>query len=127
MDADGARATLALPRDPVPAGVSHGFAATGAPALLEAIGEQGCGTSFAVRRPDGTLDWVEVHRPELPWDRPGEPTDIDALNERAVTPGRGTRSRQSPLAAGDDRAAQLAAATAGARSFAPASRGQPRP
>jgi quercetin dioxygenase-like cupin family protein len=74
----------------VPAGASHGFAATGEPALLEVIGEQGCGTKFAVRRDDGTVDWVEVHRPELPWDHPGEPTDIAALNERAVVPGATT-------------------------------------
>ena len=73
----------------VPAGESHGFAATGAPALLEVIGEQGCGTSFAVRDDEGAVEWVEVHRPELPWDRPGEATDIDALNERAVAPGSG--------------------------------------
>lgn len=71
----------------VPAGVSHGFSARGAPALLEVIGEQGCGTAFAARRDDGTVEWVEVHRPELPWDRPGEPTDIEALDRRAVAPG----------------------------------------
>jgi quercetin dioxygenase-like cupin family protein len=70
----------------VPAGASHGFAGTGAPALLEVIGEQACGTAFAVRGGDGTVQWVEVHRPDLPWDHPGDPTDIEALNERAVRP-----------------------------------------
>ena len=70
----------------VPAGESHGFAGTGAPALLEVVGQQGCGTSFAVRGVDGAVDWVEVHRPELPWDRRGEQTDIDALNARAIPP-----------------------------------------
>jgi quercetin dioxygenase-like cupin family protein len=70
----------------VPAGQPHGFMGTGEPALLEVIGEQACGTAFAVRGDDGTVEWVEVHRPDLPWDRPGEPTDIDALNERAVAP-----------------------------------------
>jgi len=70
----------------VPAGESHGFAAMGAPALLEVIGEQGCGTSFAVRGVDGAVEWVEVHRQDLPWDREGEPTDIDALNARAIAP-----------------------------------------
>jgi len=73
----------------VPAGESHGFAAMGEPALLEVIGEQGCGTSFAVHCDDGALEWIEVHRPELPWDRAGEPTDIDALNERAIPPAAG--------------------------------------
>jgi quercetin dioxygenase-like cupin family protein len=70
----------------VPAGETHGFRGTGAPALLEVIGQQGCGTTFAVRGEDGAVEWVEVHRPEWAWDRPGEPTDFEALCERAISP-----------------------------------------
>jgi quercetin dioxygenase-like cupin family protein len=65
-----------------PAGAEHGFRGLGAPALLEVFGEQGCGTVFLQ---DGSED-VEVHRPGVPWDRPGRPTDMKSVNERARGP-----------------------------------------
>jgi quercetin dioxygenase-like cupin family protein len=65
-----------------PAGAAHGFRGVGAPALLEVLGEQACGTVFLLEGGES----VEVHRPEVPWDRPGEPTDIDAVYARALVP-----------------------------------------
>lgn len=49
-----------------PAGVAHGFAGTGAPALFEVLGERACGTWFD----QAGGEPVEVHRGDLPWDRP---------------------------------------------------------
>jgi quercetin dioxygenase-like cupin family protein len=68
----------------VPAGTSHGFLGLGAPALLEVFGEQRRGTVFLLD--DG--DEVEVHRPGVPWDRPGPPTDMSALTPRLLAPRR---------------------------------------
>ena len=68
----------------VPAGASHGFLGLGAPALLEVFGEQRRGTVFLLA--DG--DEVEVHRPGVPWDRPGSSTDMSALASRLLAPRR---------------------------------------
>src|SRR6266508_2062572 len=65
-----------------PAGAVHRFRGLGAPALLEVFGEQGCGTEFALR--NGTA--IEVHRPDVPWDRPGPATDMAAVTAQALTP-----------------------------------------
>ena len=70
----------------VPAGTSHGFLGLGAPALLEVFGEQRRGTVFFLG--DGDGDTVEVHRPGVPWDRPGTATDISALVPRLLAPRR---------------------------------------
>lgn len=67
-----------------PAGAAHGFRGLGASALLEVLGEQSCGTMFLQA---GAED-VEVHRPGVPWDRPGPPTDMERINERALAPRR---------------------------------------
>jgi quercetin dioxygenase-like cupin family protein len=66
----------------VPAGRAHGFRGLEVPALLEVFGEQRCGTFF----PLAGDDEVEVHRPEVPWDRPGPPTDMAALVPRMLAP-----------------------------------------
>jgi quercetin dioxygenase-like cupin family protein len=68
----------------VPAGSFHGFLGLGAPALLEVFGEQHAGTVFLLT--DG--EEVQVHRPGVPWDRPGPATDMAALATRLVTPRR---------------------------------------
>lgn len=68
----------------VPAGTSHGFLGLGAPALLEVFGEQRRGTVFLL----GDGDEVEVHRPGVPWDRPGPATDMSALAPRLLAPRR---------------------------------------
>jgi quercetin dioxygenase-like cupin family protein len=65
-----------------PAGVAHGFLGLGAPALLEVFGEQECGTEFLLK--DGGA--VEVHRPGVPWDRPGTLTDMGEIGVRALAP-----------------------------------------
>jgi quercetin dioxygenase-like cupin family protein len=65
-----------------PAGAAHGFLGLGAPATLEVFGEQGCGTELLLR--DGGT--VELHRPGVPWDRPGPATDMAALTPRALAP-----------------------------------------
>jgi mannose-6-phosphate isomerase-like protein (cupin superfamily) len=70
----------------VPRGVAHGFAGTGAPALMEVIGEQSCGTAFATRTSESGVEWVEVHRPDVAWDRPGPPTDLAVLAPRLIPP-----------------------------------------
>jgi quercetin dioxygenase-like cupin family protein len=67
-----------------PAGEAHGFLGLGAPALLEVFGEQECGTEFLLS--DGSA--VEVHRPGVPWDRPGPPTDMGEITARALAPKR---------------------------------------
>jgi hypothetical protein len=56
----------------------------GEPALLEVIGEQHAGTVFLLA---GGGE-VEVHRPGVPWDRPGSATDMAALASRLVAPER---------------------------------------
>jgi mannose-6-phosphate isomerase-like protein (cupin superfamily) len=68
----------------VPAGSPHGFRGIGVPALLEVTGEQGRGTVFLLA--DG--EEIEVHRPGVPWDRPGPPTDMAALGTRMLAPRR---------------------------------------
>jgi quercetin dioxygenase-like cupin family protein len=68
----------------VPAGAVHGFLGLGEPALLEVIGEQHAGTVFLLA---GGGE-VEVHRPGVPWDRPGSATDMAALASRLVAPER---------------------------------------
>lgn len=65
-----------------PAGSPHGFCSIGAPALLEVIGEQGRGTVFLLANGEE----VEVHRPGVPWDRPGPLTDMAALAGRMLAP-----------------------------------------
>jgi quercetin dioxygenase-like cupin family protein len=65
-----------------PAGSLHGFRGVGAPALLEVIGEQGRGTVFVLAGDDE----IEVHRPGVPWDRPGPPTDMASLAPRLLAP-----------------------------------------
>jgi mannose-6-phosphate isomerase-like protein (cupin superfamily) len=65
-----------------PAGSAHGFRGLGAPALLEVIGEQGRGTVFLLVDDEE----IEVHRPGVPWDRPGRPTDMAALEPRMLAP-----------------------------------------
>jgi quercetin dioxygenase-like cupin family protein len=65
-----------------PAGSAHGFRGTGVAALLEVIGEQARGTVFLLA--DG--EEIEVHRPGVPWDRPGTATDMSALDSRMLPP-----------------------------------------
>jgi quercetin dioxygenase-like cupin family protein len=85
IEVDGeARVCRAGELGAAPAGAAHGFLGLGAPALLEVYGEQACGTEFLLR--DG--ETVEVHRPGVPWDRPGLPTDMDAVTVRALAPRR---------------------------------------
>jgi quercetin dioxygenase-like cupin family protein len=67
-----------------PAGTVHGFLGLGAPALLEVFGEQQSGTVFLLA--DG--EEVEVHRPGVPWDRPGPATNMSALGPRLLPPRR---------------------------------------
>jgi quercetin dioxygenase-like cupin family protein len=67
-----------------PAGTVHGFLGLGAPALLEVFGEQQSGTVFLL---DGG-DEIEVHRPGVPWDRPGPATDMSTIAPRLVAPRR---------------------------------------
>jgi quercetin dioxygenase-like cupin family protein len=65
-----------------PAGAVHGFLGLGAPALLEVFGEQQSGTTFLLAGGDE----VEVHRPGVPWDRPGPATDMSTLASRLLAP-----------------------------------------
>lgn len=67
-----------------PAGAVHGFLGLGSPARLEVFGEQNAGTVFLLA--DG--EEIEVHRPGVPWDRPGPATDMSALAPRLVAPTR---------------------------------------
>jgi quercetin dioxygenase-like cupin family protein len=67
-----------------PAGSPHGFLGLGAPALLEVFGEQGAGTVFLL----GDDEEIEVHRPGVPWDRYGPPTDMAAFAPRLLAPRR---------------------------------------
>jgi quercetin dioxygenase-like cupin family protein len=66
-----------------PAGTVHGFLGLGAPALLEVFGEQQSGTIFLLAGGE-----VEVHRPGVPWDRPGPATDMSMLAPRLLAPRR---------------------------------------
>jgi quercetin dioxygenase-like cupin family protein len=66
-----------------PAGSPHGFRGIGSPALLEVTGEQEGGTVFLLADDQE----IEVHRPGVPWDRPGTPTDMAALAARMLAPG----------------------------------------
>jgi quercetin dioxygenase-like cupin family protein len=66
----------------VPAGSPHGFRGLEAAALLEVFGEQHCGTVF----PLAGGEEIEVHRLEVPWDRPGAPTDMAVLVPRLLAP-----------------------------------------
>jgi mannose-6-phosphate isomerase-like protein (cupin superfamily) len=68
----------------VPAGRPHGFRGIGVPALLEVTGERGRGTVFLLADDEE----IEVHRPGVPWDRPGPPTDTVALGARMLAPPR---------------------------------------
>jgi quercetin dioxygenase-like cupin family protein len=65
-----------------PAGSPHGFLGLGAPAVLEVFGEQEAGTVFLLA--DGGEK--EVHRPGVPWDRPGTATDMARLEPQLVAP-----------------------------------------
>jgi quercetin dioxygenase-like cupin family protein len=67
-----------------PAGTAHGFLGLGAPALLEVFGEQQSGTVFLLAGGEE----VEVHRPGVPWDRPGPTTDMSTLAPRLLAPRR---------------------------------------
>ena len=67
-----------------PAGAVHGFLGLGAPALLEVFGEQQSGTIFLLAGGEE----VEVHRPGVPWDRPGHATDMSVLASRLLAPRR---------------------------------------
>jgi quercetin dioxygenase-like cupin family protein len=83
VEVDGeARVCRAGEMGVAPAGAAHGFLGLGSPASLEVFGEQGCGTEFLL----GDGEAVEVHRPGVPWDRPGPPTDMAAIGERALAP-----------------------------------------
>jgi uncharacterized RmlC-like cupin family protein len=53
----------------VPAGSWHGFRAL-AETVLEVVAQQRIGTVFPVRRQDGRVELVEVHRMDMPWGRP---------------------------------------------------------
>jgi quercetin dioxygenase-like cupin family protein len=68
----------------VPAGTPHGFLGLGARALLEVFGELRRGTVFLLDNGEE----VEVHRPGVPWDRPGPATDMSALTPRLLAPSR---------------------------------------
>ena len=65
-----------------PAGSPHGFLGLGAPGLLEVFGEQAAGTVFLLAGDEE----IEVHRPGVPWDRPGPATDMSSLEARFVAP-----------------------------------------
>jgi quercetin dioxygenase-like cupin family protein len=65
-----------------PAGSAHGFRGIGVPALLEVTGEQARGTVFLLTEGEE----IEVHRPRVPWDRPGPPTDMAVLASRMLPP-----------------------------------------
>jgi quercetin dioxygenase-like cupin family protein len=67
-----------------PAGAVHGFLGLGSPALLEVYGVQHSGTVFLLSGGEE----VEVHRPGVPWDRPGQATDVSALAPRLLAPRR---------------------------------------
>jgi quercetin dioxygenase-like cupin family protein len=85
IEVDGdARVCLPGEMGVVPAGTPHGFLGLGAPALLEVFGEQRRGTVFLLD--DG--EEIEVHRPGVPWDRPGPATDMSALGPRLLAPRR---------------------------------------
>ena len=73
-----------------PAGSMHGFRGIGVSALLEVIGEQARGTVF----PLADCDEIEVHRPGVPWDRAGPPTDVAALASRLLSPRPSRRKSQ---------------------------------
>jgi mannose-6-phosphate isomerase-like protein (cupin superfamily) len=53
----------------VPAGTWHGFRAL-EETVLEVVAQQRIGTVFPVRREDGRVELVEVHRTDMPWGRP---------------------------------------------------------
>jgi quercetin dioxygenase-like cupin family protein len=67
-----------------PAGAVHGFLGLEEPALLEVFGEQACGTEFLLSGGES----LEVHRPGVPWDRPGPPTDMSVIEARGFVPRR---------------------------------------
>jgi quercetin dioxygenase-like cupin family protein len=67
-----------------PAGTVHGFLGLGAPATLEVFGEQQSGTVFLLAGGEE----IEVHRPGVPWDRPGPASDMSALAPRLLAPRR---------------------------------------
>jgi quercetin dioxygenase-like cupin family protein len=68
----------------VPAGTAHGFLGLGAPALLEVFGSSSLAPSSS--SPAGRE--VELHRPGVPWDRPGPATDMSTLAPRLLAPRR---------------------------------------
>jgi Cupin domain len=67
----------------VPAGAVHGFRGLGAPAP-GGLRRAACRTVFLLA--DGGE--IEVHRPGVPWDRPGPATDMAALASRLIPPSR---------------------------------------
>lgn len=52
----------------IPPGVVHGFVVQ-EETLIEVIAEQGMGSFYSVRSPDGGVRLVEVFRAGVPWDR----------------------------------------------------------
>jgi quercetin dioxygenase-like cupin family protein len=76
----------------VPAGSPHGFVGLATPALLEVFGEQAAGTVFLL----ADNEEIEVHRPGVPWDRHGPPTDMAALASRLLAPALPTHPRRKP-------------------------------
>jgi quercetin dioxygenase-like cupin family protein len=77
----------------IPRGTEHGFVVESAEAVMEFIAEQNMGSFFTVRTSTGAVEKIEVHRAEIPWDRP--PPDGQAhtsaeemaeLSRRAVEP-----------------------------------------
>jgi hypothetical protein len=62
----------------IPPLVLHGFQVV-RDTVVEVIAEHDMGTLFPVRQPDGSHRLVEVHRPDLPWSRPGRHTTDEEL------------------------------------------------
>lgn len=69
----------------IPPGVSHGFTAGQAGAVIEVVAEQNMGSYYSVVSDEGRRLDVEVHRAGVPWDTPapegGQPTDPAAMEE----------------------------------------------
>jgi hypothetical protein len=53
----------------VPPGIPHGFGVL-RETVLEVVAEYDIGTLYPVRGADGSIELVEVHRPDMPWGRP---------------------------------------------------------
>jgi quercetin dioxygenase-like cupin family protein len=72
----------------IPPGVVHGFMVE-EEALIEVIAEQGMGSFYSVRSPDGDVRLVEVFRAGVPWERDPPPgsfnTTLDEMSEVSRT------------------------------------------